>query len=66
MMKWIITVRLPNESRTYTTSYFKEREGRILFEDKFGNPKNFPAQDCFIEGVEQWGHTNNVTGVAKK
>jgi hypothetical protein len=53
-MKWIITVQMPNGTdRTYTTTYFKEREGRILFEDKFGQPKNFPKDACFIEGVEQ-------------
>ena len=53
-MKWIITVGLPNgEARTYTTKTFTERENRILFLDKFGQPKNFPKDACFIEGVEQ-------------
>lgn len=52
MTKWIISVQLPNgESRTYTTNNFKEREDRILFLDKYGQPKNFPKNACFIEGV---------------
>ena len=52
-MKWIISVKMPNgKDRTYTTTNFKEREGRILFLDKFGQPKNFPKDFCFIEGVE--------------
>ena len=53
MIKYIIQVRLPEGSRTFQTNYFTIREGRVLFEDKFGNPKNFPQADCFIEGVEQ-------------
>ena len=54
MMKYIITVRLPgDEKRIFTTNYFKTREGRILFNDKYNNMKNFPEADCFIEGVEQ-------------
>lgn len=53
-MKWIITVKMPNNVvRTYTTNNFKERENRILFLDKFDQPKNFPKDACFIEGVEQ-------------
>ena len=52
-MKWIITVSLPNGSKTYTTNNFEERESRILFIDKFGQPKNFPKDFCFIEGVDQ-------------
>ena len=52
-MKWIITVRIVDEKRVYTTTNFKERDNRILFLDKFGQPKNFPKDDCFIEGVEQ-------------
>lgn len=54
MKIYVIKVRMPgNESRTFTTSYFKRREGRVLFTDKFGNTKDFPDNDCFIEGVEQ-------------
>ena len=53
-MKWIISVLLPNgENRTYTTTNFKERDNRILFVDKFEQPKNFPKDACFIEGVKQ-------------
>ena len=54
MIKYLITVRLPEESRIFQTNYFSIREGRVLFEDKNGNPKNFPEQDCFIEGVGEW------------
>jgi hypothetical protein len=39
------------DSRTYTAKSFKERDGRILFLDKFEQPKNFPKDACFIEGV---------------
>ncbi len=54
MMKYIIKVRMPgDEARTFTTNYFQRREGRILFTDKFGNTKDFPDKDCFIEGVEE-------------
>lgn len=53
-MKWIITVKIVNEKRVYTTTNFKEREGRILFLDKYGQPKNFPKDACFMEGVDQW------------
>jgi len=54
MIVYIIKVRMPgNESRTFTTTYFQKREGRILFTDKFGNTKDFPEAECFIEGVEQ-------------
>jgi len=53
-MKYIISVRLPgNQVGKFTTTYFQKREGRIQFTDKFGNTKDFPEQDCFIEGVEQ-------------
>jgi hypothetical protein len=53
-LKWIISVKLPNgDDRTYTTTNFKERDNRILFLDKFGQPKNFPKDACFIEGVDQ-------------
>ena len=53
-MKYIIQVSLPNgEHRTFTTTYFQEREGRCLFKDKFGQPKNFPMDACFIEGENQ-------------
>jgi len=51
MIKYLITVRLPEGSRVFQTYNFKMREGRVLFEDKNGNPKNFPEDDCFIEGV---------------
>ena len=54
MLMYIITVRLPNGGKTFQTRRFTIREGRVLFEDKFGQPKNFPENDCFIEGVEQW------------
>jgi len=54
LTKWIIQVKLPNgESRTYTTDYFQEREGRILFKDKYGQEKNFPYDACFIEKVRE-------------
>jgi len=53
MIKYIITVRLPEENRIFQTYHFTMREGRVLFEDKNGNPKNFPDKDCFIEGVEE-------------
>lgn len=53
MLMYIITVRLPSGSKTFQTRLFTIREGRVLFEDKFGQPKNFPENDCFIEGVEQ-------------
>jgi len=60
-MKWIISVRMPNgEDRLYTTTSFKERENRILFIDKFGQPKNFPKDACFIEGVDQWIIHENI------
>ena len=51
MIKYLITVRLPEGSRVFQTTYFQIRDGRVLFEDKNGNPKNFPEADCFIEGV---------------
>lgn len=54
LMKYIISVKLPNgESRTFQTNYFQEREGRIIFKDKYGQPKNFPYDSCFIEGVKE-------------
>ncbi len=54
MMKYIIQVMLPNgESRTYQTSHWKERDGRCLFVDKYDQPKNFPMESCFIEGVDK-------------
>jgi len=52
--KWIIQTTMPDgNNRTFTTNYFQEREGRILFKDKFGQPKNFPYNACFIEKVEE-------------
>jgi len=51
-IKYIITVNTPGGAKTFQTFYYQNREGRILFEDKFGQPKNFPEQECFIEGVE--------------
>ena len=44
---------MPDETKTFQTYYFTRREGRILFEDKYGQPKDFPQDDCFIEGVEE-------------
>ena len=41
------------EHRKFTTNTFQERNNRILFLDKFGQPKNFPYDACFIEKVEQ-------------
>lgn len=63
LMKYIISVKLPNgESRTFQTNYFQEREGRIIFKDKYGQPKNFPYDSCFIEGVKEWKAQDNATG----
>lgn len=52
-IKYIITVKTPEGSKVFQTYNFTQREGRILFEDKFGQPKNFPENSCFIEGVEE-------------
>ena len=52
-IKYIITVKTPEGSKVFQTYNFIQREGRILFEDKFGQPKNFPEDSCFIEGVEE-------------
>ena len=52
-IKYLITVRTPDGSKVFQTYNFSQRDGRIVFEDKFGQPKNFPEQDCFIEGVEE-------------
>ena len=53
MIKYIITVEFPNGGQVFTTSSYKERDGWVLFHDKYGNPKKFPKLKCFIEGVEQ-------------
>jgi len=53
VIKYIITVEFPSKEKVFTTYNYQEREGWILFEDKFGNPKKFPKLKCFIEGVEQ-------------
>jgi len=54
LTKWIIQVVFPDgTSRKFTTNFFQEREGRILFKDKFDQPKNFPYEACFIERVEE-------------
>jgi len=54
VIKYIITVEFPNGGQVFTTSSYKERDGWVLFHDKYGNPKKFPKLKCFIEGVEQW------------
>lgn len=49
--KYIITVKTPDGSKVFQTYNYILKEGRVLFEDKFGQPKDFPENNCFIEGV---------------
>ncbi len=52
-IKFIITVKTPDGSRIFQTYNYILKEGRICFEDKFGQQKDFPENNCFIEGVEE-------------
>ena len=49
--KYIITVKTPDGSKVFQTYSYILKEGRVCFEDKFGQPKDFPENNCFIEGV---------------
>jgi len=48
-MKYLITVT--SFEKPFTTYKYTMNEKRIIFEDKFGNTKNFPIDSCFIEEV---------------
>jgi hypothetical protein len=53
MIKYLINVELPSGDRIFQTNKFEIINGRVIFNDKLGNPKNFPETSCFIEGVEE-------------
>ena len=50
-MKYIITVKTLEQK--FTTYEYEINNGRLTFEDKFGNKKNFPEDSCFIEEVRE-------------
>jgi len=48
-MKYLITVT--SFEKPFTTHKYDITNGRLIFEDKYGNKKNFPIDSCFIEEV---------------
>ena len=57
-MKYLITVT--SFEKPFTTYKYTMNEKRIIFEDKFGNTKNFPVDSCFIEEVLEWSTQKNT------
>lgn len=54
MNKWKITYHMRERDLFFFVDYWKEREGRILFEDKkTGLAKNLPFDMCSVEEVRQ-------------
>jgi hypothetical protein len=50
-VKYLIIVR--ELGQTFTTYKYDLVNGRVKFEDKFGNKKDFPDKSCFIEEVRE-------------
>jgi len=51
MVKYLITV--VGFEKPFTTYKYEIVNQRVLFEDKFGNKKDFPHDSCFIEEVRE-------------
>ena len=50
MVKYIILVELPSgQSQKFTTYKYERTDNRVLFTDRNGEAKDFPADKCFIE-----------------